>query len=48
MTFLQFVGAGLALTFLVYITARLITAAYFKSKEDHERKKHGTKQTQPR
>lgn len=46
MTFLEAAGALVALVITTYLTARLVTAAYFRSKEDHERKRHGKNTTQ--
>ena len=44
MTILQWLAAGMGLVLGIYLAARLISAAYFKSKEDHERKgQHGTR-----
>ena len=36
MTFWQACGLGLVGLFFLYVCARLVTAAYFKSKQDHE------------
>lgn len=36
MTFWQSVGVGLVALFFLYVGARLVSAAYFKSKQDHE------------
>lgn len=46
MTFIEAVGAVVALAIITYLTARLVTAAYFRSKEDHERKRNGKNTTQ--
>jgi hypothetical protein len=40
MEFLEFVPAGVGILILVYVAARLVTAAFFKSKQQYEREKH--------
>lgn len=39
MTFLEFCGYGLAGLVLLYLGARLISAAFFKSKQQYESEK---------
>lgn len=44
MTLLQYLAAVVAALLVLYIAVRLATAAYFRSKADHERRKtHGTR-----
>ncbi len=33
----EFISYGAVALFLIYVAARLCTAAYFKSKQDHDR-----------
>lgn len=41
-------AAILAAPFIVYVVGRLITAAYFKSKQDYERNKNHDRTNTPR
>lgn len=38
MTFGQWAGAGVVALIFLYVAARLVSAAVFKSKQDYERK----------
>jgi len=40
-SFLQYTALGVFGLLVVYLAARLVTAAYFKSKQQHERQNHG-------
>lgn len=39
MSFGEFIACGLLGLFAIYVAARLVTAAYFNSKQQHERRK---------
>lgn len=43
MGFIEYVGVGVAALFLVYLVARLISAAYFRSKQTFERESQNGK-----
>ena len=39
MTFFEYMASGLVVLLAVYLAARLVSAAYFKSKSQYERQK---------
>lgn len=46
--FIEYAGTGVAVLFLVYLVARLATAAYFRSKQTYESEKQNGKRIEPR
>lgn len=43
MTFWQWCGIGFLALFFLYVGTRLVSAAYFKSKHDHEAMRKATR-----